>query len=265
MHDPRIARIRWGAWPAAICPMPTRISFAGLLVAEVFMLWCPKRVWLVSFLASYDAAWRDRCMASCIPCVGTNTTCQSSCGLCGESNLAEQQAVAGEGLCHDGLLDDARAIILNEVGSRRHQVRADQSREGVDVGTTEDIAGLGQRRFLQLAPLGFGARFASQQRGGQLAPVDFIEQEDQVSAHLPADSQDHHCQQLVADFQLCADLLQGDLAHLVERDGDQPVGPAAHGRRGVVCGRCKKFVKGAQRPVVAMAKFIHRGFPQQVT
>ena len=33
-----------------------------------------------------------------------------------------------------------------------------------------------------------------------------------------------------------ADFLQPNLAHLVERNGDQPVGPATHGCRGIVRG-----------------------------
>ena len=52
MQEPRIARIRQGACPAAICPMPTRISVAGLLVIIVPILWCPKRVWLMQLWAS---------------------------------------------------------------------------------------------------------------------------------------------------------------------------------------------------------------------
>ena len=94
--------------------------------------------------------------------------------------------------------------------------------------------------------------------------VDFVEQEDQVSTHFSADCQDHHRQQIVADSQFGADILQGDLAHLVERDGDQPVRPAAHGRRGVVRGRHEQFVKGAQRQIVVATEFGHRWFPQQV-
>ena len=92
-------------------------------------------------------------------------------------------------------------------------------------------------------------------------PLSLVEHQDQAAAEFSFERHDDHRQHLVANGQLVADFFQRDLPDFIERDGDDPIGPAAHRRGSIVRGRGEQLLQPGQCLDVISIDFDHALLP----